>query len=192
MSAPDDAGPADQRACTEAVLGAVPDAAIVANLGVASWVLMTVEDRERNFYMRGGMGSTTPTGIGLALATDDPVVVLDGDGSLLMSLGCLATVGEFAPATFTVVVWNNGTYQTTGGQPTTGADFAAASEACGVAGFSATTDEGFEGALADALAADRPALVDCTVAPLDASAPPGYDYGHAYLTHRFRAAMLED
>lgn len=185
-------GPADQQACTALLLDAVPDAAIVANLGVASWVLMAVEDRDRNFYLRGGMGSTTPTGLGLSLATDDPVVVLEGDGSLLMSLGCLATVGEYAPSTLTVVVWNNGTYQTTGGQPTPTADFAAAAEACGVAGFTADTDDEFDAALAAARSTDRPSLIDCAVAPIDSAPPPGYDYGHAFLTHRFRTAMLED
>lgn len=183
-------GPADQRACTEAVLAAAPDAAVVANLGVASWVLADVADRDRNLYCRGGMGSTTPTGFGLSLSTDDPVVVLEGDGSLLMSLGCLSTVGEFAPPTLTVVVWNNGTYETTGGQPTAAADFAAAAEACGMAGFAADSDEAFESALDAALGADRPALVDCAVAPAEAGAPPGYDYGHSFLTRRFRSAML--
>ena len=185
-----DGGGADQRACTAAVLEAVPDAAVVANLGVASWVLMDVADRDRNFYLRGGMGSTTPTGFGLSLSTDDPVVVLDGDGSLLMSLGCLATVAEYAPPSFAVVVWQNRTYATTGGQPTATADFAAAAEACGLAGFAADTDAGFEAAFADALDHDGPALVDCAVGPVDASAPPGYDYRHGYLTHRFREAMV--
>ena len=187
-----DGGAADQRACTAAVLEAAPDAALVANLGVASWVLMDLDDRDRNLYLRGGMGSTTPTAFGLSLATDDPVVALDGDGSLLMSLGCLSTVAEYAPATLTVVVWNNGTYATTGGQPTAAVDFAAAAEACGLAGLSAASDEGFRAAFEEALAADGPALVDCVVGATDASAPERYDYRHQYLTHRFREAMVGD
>lgn len=184
--------PADQYACTEAALAAVPEAAVVANLGVASWVLMAVADRDRNLYLRGGMGATTATGVGLSLATDGPVIVLEGDGSLLMSLGSLATVGEYAPSTLTVVVWNNGTYQTTGGQRTTPVDFAAVADACGVAGFAADTNETFEAALADARSTDRPSLVDCSVEPADAAPHPSYDYAHAHLTHRFRSAVRED
>ena len=67
---PDAAG-ADQATCTAAVLDATPDAALVSNLGVASYVLAGVEDRARNCYLWGSMGVTTPVGLGLALATDD-------------------------------------------------------------------------------------------------------------------------
>ena len=181
--------PADQYACTAAVLEATPDAAVVANLGTASWVLSEVEEREKNFYMRGAMGGTTPTGLGLSLVTDGPVVTLDGDGSMLMSLGCLSAVGEYAPENLTVVVWDNRSFVTTGGQPTLSADFAAVAEACGVAGFSAETDEEFEAAFGKALEHDGPALVSARVERADASAPPGYDYGHSYLTRRFRDAL---
>ena len=75
---------ADQHECTAAVLEETPDAAVVGNLGVASYILADVEDRPRNFYQWGSMGVTTPLGLGMALATDDPVTVLDGDGSMLM------------------------------------------------------------------------------------------------------------
>lgn len=181
--------PADQHACTERVLEAVPDAAVVANLGVASWVLAEVEDRDRNFYMRGAMGGTTPTGLGLSLATDDPVVVLDGDGSLLMSLGTLAVVAEYGPPTLTIVVWDNRSYQTTGGQPVVSTDFAAVAEACGIRGFSVDSDAAFADAFADAIEHDGPALVSCRVDAVDVSAPPSYDYRHGSLTQRFRAAL---
>lgn len=180
---------ADQYACTEAVLETVPEAAIVSNLGVASWVLAMVADRDRNFYMRGAMGGTTPTGLGLSLVTDDPVVVLDGDGSLLMSLGCLATVAEYGPSTLTIVVWDNRTFATTGGQPTLTADFAAAAEACGLWGASAETDEGFAEAFRHAVEHDGPSLVSCRVEPEDVGAPQSYDYSHSQLTDRFRRAI---
>lgn len=183
---------ADQRACTAAVLEAAPEAAVVANLGAASWVLMETADRDRHLYLRGGMGSTTPTGFGLSLAIDDPVVVLEGDGSLLMSLGALATVAEYAPPSFTVVVWNNRSYVTTGGQPTTPVDLAAVAAACGLASFSADSNTAFESALGEALSTDRPALVDCHVGRVDVSAPPDYDYRHGHLTHRFRESMVGD
>ncbi|MFB6298861.1 MAG: thiamine pyrophosphate-dependent enzyme [Halobacteriales archaeon] len=189
----DDRQAIDQYAMTAAVLEAAPDAAIIANLGVASWVLADVEDRERNFYMRGGMGSTTPTGFGLALAIDDDVIVLDGDGSLLMGLGALATVGEYDPSNLTVVVCNNATFGTTGGQPSlaAGVDFAGIAEDCGIAGFSADTEAAFESTLDNALAIDGAALIDCAVESTDIGAPPEYDYAHSYLTDRFRRSVLE-
>lgn len=180
---------ADQFDCTAAVLDAAPAAAVVANLGIASWVLASVEDRERNYYMRGAMGCTTPVGLGLSLAVDDEVVVLDGDGSLLMSLGCLSTVGTCHPSNLTIVVWANRSFATTGGQPTAGVDFAAAAEACGVAGRSVTTLEAFESAMAEALDRDGPSLVACEVETVDTAAPPAYDYAHEHLEHRFRTAL---
>lgn len=188
---------ADQRACTAALLDRIPpETATVANLGHAAFLLMAAGDRARNYYMRGAMGSTTSTGMGVAMGTDDPVVVLEGDGSLLMSLGCLSTVGEYAPANLTVVVWNNGSYDTTGGQPTASADggpvdFVGVAENCGVTAFAAATVEGFRAAVDDALAHDGPALVAADVETPAVEPPDGFDYGCSYVKHRFRSAMTE-
>jgi thiamine pyrophosphate-dependent acetolactate synthase large subunit-like protein len=190
----DAAAPADQHRCTEFVLERTPDAAIIANLGVASYVLIDVEDRDRNFYMDGAMASTTPIGIGLSMAIDDPVTVLDGDGSLLMQLGTLATIAEYAPSTLTVVVFDNETYETTGGQPTLSAttDFAGIARNCGLAAWSATTDEEFETAYDEAVAHDGPALVACAVERINPSDHPRLDYGHSYTKHRFRTAVTDE
>ena len=104
---------ADQATCTAAVLDSTPDAALVSNLGVASYVLAGVEDRARNCYLWGSMGVTTPVGLGLALQTDEQVTVLDGDGSTLLSLGALATVARHDPSNLVVVVFDNGEFATT-------------------------------------------------------------------------------
>ena len=180
---------ADQYACTRAVLDAEPEAAVVANLGVASWVLAETDDRDRNYYMRGAMGCTTPVGLGLALSIDDPVVVLDGDGSLLMSLGCLSTVGTCAPSNLTIVVWVNRSFATTGGQPTAGVDFAAAAEACGVAGTAVERLDEFRASLDEAADRDGPSLIACSVETVDTEGPDTYDYAHEYREHRFRTAL---
>jgi thiamine pyrophosphate-dependent acetolactate synthase large subunit-like protein len=184
---------ADQYAVTDAVLEETPDAAVVANLGVASWVLAEVDDRDLNFYMRGGMGSTTPTGFGLALAVDRQVTVLDGDGSLLMGLGVLATVGSYDPENLVVAVMDNATFETTGGQPSLSGttDFAAVAEDCGLGGFDAASVGEFESAYRAALDHDGAALIACDVDPTDVGAPPEYDYAHAYLADRFRRAAGE-
>lgn len=109
------------------------DAAIVASLGHPAYDLFAAGDRPRNFYTWGSMGLASSIGLGLALAQPNvPVVVLDGDGSLLMNLGSLATIGLLQPPNLIVVVMDNELYATTGGQPTptaSGADLAAAARA---------------------------------------------------------------
>ena len=72
--------------------------------------------------MLGSMGLTIPIALGVAIAQPQRhVIALEGDGSLLMQLGCLATVAERAPKNLTIVVWDNGIYQITGSQPTASA-----------------------------------------------------------------------
>ena len=189
MSSDAPAERADQYACTEAVLEETPDAAIVSNLGVASYVLSGVADRDRNFYQWGSMGVTTSIGVGVALGTDAPVTVLEGDGSLLMSMGMLATVAEQDPSNLTVVVWNNEQYATTGGQPSLSrrVAFADAAELFGLPGYRATTNEEFRDAYRDAVARDGAAVVECVVEPVDPDARPPFDYAH--IKRRFRSAM---
>ncbi len=169
---------ADQYDCTAAVLDRTPDAAVVSNLGVASYVLAAVRHRPRNVYLWGSMGVTTPVGLGLALATDDQVTVLDGDGSTLMGLGALSTVGGVDPPNLVVVVFDNGGYETTGGQRSHAAttDIAAAATACGLASWRTETDDGFADAYDAAVDHDGAALVVCSVAPVDPDERPPFDF----------------
>ncbi|MEF8818810.1 MAG: thiamine pyrophosphate-dependent enzyme [Haloferacaceae archaeon] len=185
---------ADQTACTRTVLEVTPDAGVVANLGTAAWTLEAVApDRARSLPLTGAMGLTTAVGLGAAVESDEQVTVLEGDGSLLMSLGTLATVGEADPPNLVVVVWANGAYETTGGQATGGADvdFAGVAENCGLAAWTAATDEAFVDAYADAVAHDGAAVVVCAVEPSRPDPTPTLDYGHAYAKHRFREAFGE-
>lgn len=182
----------DQYDCTEFVVRHTPDDAVyVGNLGVASRILATAADRSRNFYLRGGMGCTTPTGLGLALAVDIPVVVMEGDGSLLMSLGCLSTVGTYDPANLTIVVWDNAAYATTGGQTTAsgGVTFDQAAESCGVAGWHVESQEAFEKAYDEALSHDGASLVACEVDRANPETPDSYDQPGHVVTHRFRESI---
>src|SRR5258707_10369844 len=118
---------------TRAICDAAGDAAIIASLGHPAYDLFAAEDRLCNFYTWGSMGLASSIGLGLALARPDVrVIVLDGDGSLLMNLGSLATIGLLRPDNLLVVVMDNEEYATTGGQPTPtahGADLAAAARA---------------------------------------------------------------
>ena len=109
---------------------------IVASLGHPAYDLFAAGDRDGNFYTWGSMGLASSIGLGLAMAQPDRrVIVLDGDGSLLMNLGSLATIGWVRPANLVLVVWDNGIYGTTGGQDTAtahGADLEAAARAMGI------------------------------------------------------------
>lgn len=182
---------ADQFACTRAVLDATPDAAVVSNLGVASYVLESVTegDRPRNVYQWGSMGVTTSVGLGLALATDDPVTVLEGDGSLLMSLGVLSTVARYDPDNLVVVLWNNDVYGTTGGQSlrSSHTDFAGVAESCGLDAVTVRSTAAFDDAYREAVESDGASLLVCPVDPVDPDARPSFDY--PYITRRARDAL---
>lgn len=183
-----------QRTCTELVLDRTPDAAVIANLGTSAFVLAAVEDRHLNYYMKGAMGLTTPTALGLALSVDREVVALEGDGSLLMSLGALATVGENDPSNLTVVVMNNERFTTTGGQRSLApaVDFAAVAEGCGVDAFRAATPDEFEDGFDRAVESDGASVVVCDVTSEVPDEYPPIDYPHSFLKHRFRRAVLGD
>jgi len=90
---------------------------VVCNIGYPSRELYSVRDRDENFYMLGSMGLASSIGLGLALSTKKRVVVFDGDGSLLMNLGSLVTIANQSPPNLTLIVLDNESYSTTGGQP---------------------------------------------------------------------------
>jgi thiamine pyrophosphate-dependent acetolactate synthase large subunit-like protein len=110
------------------------------------------------------MGLAVPIALGVAIAQPKRhVVALEGDGSLLMQLGCLATVAARAPKNLTIVVWDNGIYQITGGQKTASAataDLVAIAQASGIgkSAWAADEDE-FDRLFADALKDGGPSLI---------------------------------
>ena len=91
---------------------------VVSNLGWPSKELYAIKNQPSNFYMLGSMGMVTPIGLGIALSSHKEVVVIDGDGSLLMNPGTLATAASAAPENLTIVAIDNGAYGSTGNQPT--------------------------------------------------------------------------
>jgi sulfopyruvate decarboxylase subunit beta len=115
---------------------AAQDALLICNIGFPSRELFSVRDRPENFYMLGSMGLASSIGLGLALARPErKVMVLDGDGSVLMNLGTLATIAHHAPENYLLVILDNGCYGSTGSQPTCthlGTDLFALAKAAGV------------------------------------------------------------
>src|SRR5947208_2885283 len=95
------------------------DEAVIGGIGNTNFDLWAAGHRPQNFYMLGSMGLAFPIALGVALAQPKRrVFALEGDGSLLMQLGCLTTIATQAPENLTMVVMDNGIYQITGAQPT--------------------------------------------------------------------------
>jgi phosphonopyruvate decarboxylase len=96
------------------------DEPIIASCGNPKFDLFTAaEKRKANFYMWNSMGMASSIGLGLAMARPDKkVIVLDGDGAILMNLNSLTTEASKAPANLIHIIWDNAQYQITGGQPT--------------------------------------------------------------------------
>jgi phosphonopyruvate decarboxylase len=163
-------GPRPARAeVLERFLGGVPaTAGVIATTGKCGRELFTLADRPQHLYQVGSMGGASAMGLGVALHTRRPVVVLDGDGAALMKLGNLATIGGRAPANLVHIVLDNGVHDSTGGQATVSAsvDFAAVALACGYAsGASADSRHGFEEALGATRDSRGPHLIHVRIAP---------------------------
>jgi phosphonopyruvate decarboxylase len=134
-----------------------PEEVLVATTGYTGRELAALGDDPWNFYMVGSMGSASAFALGLALfAPRHPVTVIDGDGAALMRMGNLATLGAYAPPTFTHLVLDNEAHDSTGGQGTVsrGVALAAVAQACGYTRVVSTDDPA---QLAAALAHPRPA-----------------------------------
>ena len=140
------------------------DEAVIGGIGNANFDLWETGQRPQNFYMLGSMGLTIPIALGVAIAQPQRhVVALEGDGSLLMQLGCLTTVAVQTPKNLTMVVWDNGIYQITGSQPTASkstADIVAIARGAGIANSAWAADEDeFEKLMARTLDGGGPSLI---------------------------------
>ena len=92
---------------------------VIATTGMTSRELYVARDRPENFYMCGSMGCALSIGLGVALARPErKVIVLDGDGAALMSLGSLALARHLHLPNLEHIILYNGTYASTGDQPT--------------------------------------------------------------------------
>ncbi len=141
------------------------DEAVIGGIGNSNFDLWSTGQRPQNFYMLGSMGLAAPIALGVSLAQPErQVFALEGDGSLLMQLGCLSTIAAQAPKNLTVIVWDNGVYQITGSQPTpaahAGADIVGIARASGLKQSEWASDEAeFEQLVDRSLAEDGPWLI---------------------------------
>ncbi|MGC1563455.1 MAG: thiamine pyrophosphate-dependent enzyme [Bradyrhizobium sp.] len=138
--------------------------AVVGGIGNTNFDLWAAGHRPQNFYMLGSMGLALPIALGVALAQPRRrVFALEGDGSLLMQLGCLSTIATLKPKNLTMIVMDNGIYQITGAQPTPAAgvaDLVAVAIGCGLKNSAwAADEEDFERLIEQSLIATEPMLI---------------------------------
>jgi thiamine pyrophosphate-dependent acetolactate synthase large subunit-like protein len=138
--------------------------AVVGGIGNTNFDLWGAGHRPQNFYMLGSMGLAFPIALGVALAQPKRrIFALEGDGSLLMQLGCLSTIASQAPKNLSLIVMDNGIYQITGAQPTPAAalaDIVAIAQGCGLTNSAwAADEEDFERLVDQSLSATVPTLI---------------------------------
>ncbi len=135
----------DRREAVKRLLADRGEMLVVSGLGSPTYDVAAAGEDDRNFYLWGAMGSTAPIGLGLALAQPSRrVLVVTGDGELLMGLGALASIAAQRPANLAIVVLDNERYGETGMQKSHtahGTDLAAIAQGCGFPITATITDE---------------------------------------------------
>src|SRR3989440_10126162 len=161
---------------------------VVPIMGAVAAELQSLGQRPNFFYLQHAMGLASSMGLGIALARPElQVVVLDGDGSLLMNLGSLTTMARYRPKNLLHIVFDNASLLSVGGFPTataTGSDLAAIAAAAGVPRTRTVRDlETFKVAVADALAAHELTTI---VAAVEATGPATFLTDLSLLENRFQ------
>jgi thiamine pyrophosphate-dependent acetolactate synthase large subunit-like protein len=157
----------ERRDVVSALLEGRKDAVVVGGLGASTYDIAAAGDHDRNLYLWGAMGGAVMMGLGIALAQPKlPVVVITGDGEMLMGMGSLATVGLQQPKNLSIIVLDNEVYGETGGQAShtgTNTDLVGVARSCGIgdAGTLATMAEikAFAASMQDVSAGPRFASV---------------------------------
>jgi len=174
--------------------GALPaQALVVTSLGNASYLWAAMHHAPENFYIEDAMGLALPLALGLAVVQPERrVIVVEGDGAVLMHMGALVTVGAVAPNNLTVLLIQNGVHGASGGQALTNAalDFAALARSAGIGqAQNVATPEAFAAALTGAVAANGPHVLVLSTAPdLDPVRPP-ITFDPAVIKHGFMNAI---
>ncbi len=165
----------DRRSVVSSLLNDRKGTIAVGGLGASTYDIAAAGDHDRNLYLWGAMGGAVMIGLGIALAQPNlPVVVITGDGEMLMGMGSLATVGLQKPGNLSIVVLDNEAYGETGGQAShtaAVADLVGVARACGISDARAMTTiaevEAFASSLQDVTGGPRFASVKIDAANLE-------------------------
>ena len=169
----------DRREVVKTLLAHRKEAIAIGGLGAPTNDITAAGDHARNFYLWGGMGGAAMIGLGLALAQPRlPVLVITGDGEMLMGMGSLATIGLQKPGNLSIVVLDNECYGETGGQMShtaSAADLVGVAKSCGIPDSRAistmTEVEAFATSMQDVSAGPRFASVKIDSANLERVLP---------------------
>ena len=172
----------------EAIYSRLEQQIVVTIMGAVAAELQSIGHRPNFFYLQHAMGLASSMGLGIALAKPDrQVVVLDGDGSVLMNLGGLTTLARYRPRNLVHVVFDNESLLSVGGFPTataTGSDLAGVAAAAGVPRTATVaTVDAFRSAFDEALGAGD---LTTLVAKVEAVGPSGYVTDLSLLENRFQ------
>ena len=182
----------DRRQAVAALLAGRRDLLVVTGLGSASYDVAACGDRAENFYLWGAMGGAAMVGLGLALARPERrVLVITGDGEMLMGLGALATIAATGVRNLAIVVLDNRSYGETGAQPSHtahGVDLARIAAGCGWESSHTFGDDAGLDQLTRALHRDGALFAVIRIAPGEKPRilPPR---DGAFLTQRFRGGF---
>jgi sulfopyruvate decarboxylase subunit beta len=179
-----------RRECLAAIYDELSHCAVVTIMGAVAAELYGLGHQPNFFYLQHAMGLAPSLGLGIALTQPErKVVVLDGDGSLLMNLGGLATLAGQAPPNLTHIVFDNQSLVSIGGFPTLtaqGVDLAAAARAAGISTAQAVDDlDAFTAAAKQAIASDA---LSCLVAKVEADVVTSFAMDLHLLENRFSFA----
>ena len=148
----------------KSLLPVIKDQLVVCNIGLPSQELHLLGDQASNFYMLGTMGLASSIGLGVALAQKAKVIAIDGDGSVLTNLATLATAANNPARNFVLLIIDNGSYGSTGDQPTYAGmktSLTAVAKACGCEHVVECQAEETASVLEQALAADHMTVIVC-------------------------------
>lgn len=173
--------------CLASIYEDISECAVVTIMGAVAVELYSLGHRPNFFYLEHAMGLASSIGLGVALAQPErKVVVIDGDGSVLMNLGGLTTLARYAPPNLTHLIFDNESLLSVGGFPTatsTGSDLAGVAVAAGITGAGTVTDlDAFANAAKRALASPE---LSCLVAKVEAVGPESFHMDLHLLENRF-------
>ena len=142
----------------------ISDHFVVCNIGLPSQELHMMDDQPSNFYMLGTMGLSSSIGLGLALAQKQKIISIDGDGSVLTNFGTLPTIANNVADNFILLIIDNGSYGSTGDQPTYAGkktSLTAVASACGCENVIECQAEDAASTVQTALDSDKMTIIVC-------------------------------